>query len=294
MALINFDCPECGHNLEVDEGGSGFIVKCPECGNPLQIPALPRSRRIRKVAIAVATLLAIVLLFALNLLFWSQNRDLRQQVADLQPLGAALQQAQALSMRQDGELAKLKSDLAAIKLPEPGALSDAALAAIEEAEVLSRELEASSRKLLESSPNERSAILREHMRKLVESSKNGLPAAPVISDAGPGRGVQGRQIVFPVLPGPDGQVLRENAEITGVEDDKVSVKFAGGTATYLLTELHPGVAAYLPVDPLLVLPRKQWGSEVVRVQQTLNAARDEQIKQLREAIQALLPAEEAK
>ena len=23
MALINFDCPECGHNLEVDEGGAG-------------------------------------------------------------------------------------------------------------------------------------------------------------------------------------------------------------------------------------------------------------------------------
>ena len=98
MSLINFDCPECGHNLEVDEGGSGFIVKCPECGNPLQIPELPRSRRIRKVAVAVLTLFAIAALFAINVRFWSQKRDLQQQVADLQPLGAALQQAQALSL----------------------------------------------------------------------------------------------------------------------------------------------------------------------------------------------------
>ena len=292
MSLINFDCPECGHNLEVDEGGSGFIVKCPECGNPLQIPELPRSRRIRKVAVAVLTLLAIVALFAINVRFWLQKRDLQQQVADLQPLGAALQQAQTLSLEQEGEIAALKKALSEVKVPEPGALADAALDAIEEAESLARELEAASRKLLESNANERSALLRDHMRKLVEASKNGLPAAPVITDAGPGRGLQGRQIVFPILPGPDGQILRENAEITGVEDDKVSVKFAGGTATYVLTELHPGVAAFLPVDPLLVLPRKQWGSEVIRVLETLNARRDQQIAQLREAIQAQLPAEE--
>ena len=42
MSLINFDCPECGHNLEVDERGAGFIIKCPACANPLQIPDLPR------------------------------------------------------------------------------------------------------------------------------------------------------------------------------------------------------------------------------------------------------------
>ena len=62
MALINFDCPECGHNLEVDEGGAGFIVKCPECGNPLQIPELPRARRVVKVAMATATVLIVFLL----------------------------------------------------------------------------------------------------------------------------------------------------------------------------------------------------------------------------------------
>ena len=41
MAFINFDCPECRHNLEVDERGAGFIVKCPECQEPIQIPDMP-------------------------------------------------------------------------------------------------------------------------------------------------------------------------------------------------------------------------------------------------------------
>jgi len=290
MSLINFDCPECGHNLEVDERGAGFIIKCPECGNPLQIPDLPRSHRIRKIAVAVATLLAIVLLFAINIVFWFQTQALQKQVAELRPFADALQEAQALSMQQEGEIAQLKKSLAETKVPEAGALADAALAAIDEAESLSRELDATTRRLLESSPDDRTALLRAQMRKLVDAARNSLPAAPVITDAGAGRGIQGRQIVFPVLPGPDGQPLRENAEVTGIEDDKVSVKFAGGTATYTLTELHPGVAAFLPVDPLLVLSRKQWGSEVVRIQQTLNAQRDQQIAQLRDAIQAQLPA----
>jgi hypothetical protein len=292
MALINFDCPECGHNLEVDEGGAGFIVKCPECGNPLQIPDLPRSRRYRKIAVAIATFLAIVFLFAVNLLLWSQKRDAQQQVADLQPLGEALQRAQGLSMQQEGEIAKLKKALSEVKVPEPGALADAALDAIEEAESLARELESALLKLLENSTPERSALLREDMRKRVDAAKNGLPAPPILTDAGPGRGIQGRQIVFPVLPGPEGQTLRENAEVIGVDGDKVSVKFPGGTATYALTELHPGVAAFLPVDPLLVLPRKQWSSEVVRIQQTINARRDQRLAQLRAAIQAQLPPEE--
>ena len=61
MALINFDCPECGHNLEVDEGGAGFIVKCPECGNPLQIPELPKSRRY--LIISLCVLFAILLIW---------------------------------------------------------------------------------------------------------------------------------------------------------------------------------------------------------------------------------------
>ncbi len=72
MALINFDCPECGHNLEVDEGGAGFIVKCPECDNPLKIPPLPRQRRYRKYMFAGATLLTIALLLGANLWLHTQ------------------------------------------------------------------------------------------------------------------------------------------------------------------------------------------------------------------------------
>lgn len=291
MSLINFDCPECGHNLEVDERGSGFIVKCPECSNPLQIPDLPRSRRYRKIAVAVLTLMAIVALCAINVVFWLQTQALHAQVVELQPLGAALQQAQAISMQQESEIAALKRELAAIPVPEAGALADAALAAIAEAEALSRELEKTAGRLLETSGFERARLLRADMSNRVEAAKVSLPSAPIITDAGPGRGIRGQIIVFPSLPGPDGQTLRENAEVTGVDDDKVSVKFSGGTATYALTELHPGVAAFLPVDPLLVLPQKQWGAEVFRIQQTLNAKRDQQIAQLREAIEARLPAE---
>ena len=290
MALINFDCPECGHNLEVDEGGSGFIVKCPECGNPLQIPELPKSRRLRKVAAATATLVAIILLFGINLVLWFHARELAQDVAQLKPLGAALQQAQAISMAQEAEIARLKTELSGQQLPDVAALGQAALAAVAETESLARELEGASRRLLENSAAERTALLRADMRKRVEAAKNSLPAAPQIADVGPGQGVQGREIVFPVLPGPDGQVLRENAKVVGIDGDKVSVTFAGGTATYALSELHPGVAAYLPVDPLLVLAKRQWGAEVFRVHQTLQAARDQKIAQLRDAIQAQLPA----
>ena len=291
MALINFDCPECGHNLEVDERGAGFIVKCPECGNPLQIPELPKSRRVQKIAVAVATLVAIILLFGINLFLWSRAENLKKEVANLKPLTEAIQRAQAISMTQDTEIARLKQELAGVQHPDTAALAQAALAAVDEAEGLARELENTSRRLLESNASERTGLLRDHMRKLVAAAKTGLPAQPVVTDVGPGQGVQGRQIVFPILPGPDGQVLRQNAEVTAVDGDKVSVKFAGGTATYALTELHPGVAAFLPVDPLLALPRSQWGAEAVRVHQTMNAERDQKIAQLRETVQAQIPAE---
>ena len=38
MADIIFNCPKCGHNLEVDEAGAGLTVPCPECSQPIQIP----------------------------------------------------------------------------------------------------------------------------------------------------------------------------------------------------------------------------------------------------------------
>lgn len=294
MALINFDCPECGHNLEVDERGAGFIIKCPECGNPLQIPELPRSRRMWKVATAVATLAALLLLLAANLYFWTQNQKLRRQVdAEGRDFAQVIQKAQALAMDQDQKIQGLTADLAALQnqIQAENSLAAAALDAIAEAESLAKELEKTSREFLDNHAGARTALLRGHMAKVVETAKNSLPAAPVITEVEPGQGVQGRLIVFPVLPGPDGQKLRENAEVTGVEDDKVSVKFAGGTATYSLTELHPGVAAYLPVDPLLALERNKWAATVRHVHQMANARRDEHLAQLRSAIETRLPAE---
>ncbi len=38
MADINFDCPHCGHNLDVNERGAGLTVACPECSKNIEIP----------------------------------------------------------------------------------------------------------------------------------------------------------------------------------------------------------------------------------------------------------------
>jgi len=193
-------------------------------------------------------------------------------------------------MAQGAELERLQGELAAPPEQDSAALAQAALAAVAETEELSRELGRVGQRLLENSPEDRLRLLRGHMAKLVQAAKNDLPAAPVVTDVGPGQGVQGRKIVFPVLPGPDGQELRKNAVVAGVEGDKVSVLFEGGTATYLLSELHPGVAAFLPVDPLQALPRRQRDAEVARVFQTQQAERDEKIAQLRAAVETQLPA----
>ncbi len=239
---------------------------------------------------AVAILLAIVALFAVNFLLWSSSKKTDRELVQMQQVfSETVQKSQSLSMLQEKKIKNLSAALTEAKIARRGALTDAALAAIEEAESLSSELETATGKLIENSPADRTALLRADMRERVDAAKNSLPSAPTITETEPGKGVQGRLIVFAALPGPDGQVLRENAEVTGVSDDKVAVKFPGGTATYVLTELHPGVAAYLPVDPLLVLPRKQWNAEVYRIQQTLNARRDERIAELREAIQTQIP-----
>lgn len=292
MALINFDCPECGHNLEVDERGAGFIVKCPECGNPLQIPDLPPARRWTRLASAVFVFVTLIVLFAATAWFARQTRALREDLADQQAAFSELQEgAQAAALGQEAEIARLRTAVTEARLEASDALVQAALDAMDEAESLARELEKTSRQFLDNHAGERTALLREHMFQVVEAARNSLPAAPVLTDVGPGRGIQGRQIVFPVLPGPEGQPLRENAEITAVEDDKVFVRFAGGSATYSLEELHPGVAAYLPVDRLLVLPRRQWAGEVLRVHQMQSARRDERLAQLRQAIESRLPPE---
>lgn len=293
MALINFDCPECGHNLEVDEGGAGFIVKCPECDNPLKIPPLPRQRRYRKYMFAGATLLTIALLLGANLWLHTLAQKIKQRLQSTESaLAQNIEQNQALIMAQDSQLAALKTDFARVSAAVQAntALGQAALAAIGAAEELAHELEVTTTALLRSSTNEQVRLLREDMAKRIEAAKNSLPASPKISDLPPGQGIQGRLIIFPVLPGLEGQKLRENAEVTGIEDGRVSVRFPGGTATYRLTELHPGVAAYLPVDPVLVLPRKQWAGEVSRIHQTLAARRDQHLNELRAAIEDNLPA----
>ena len=193
-------------------------------------------------------------------------------------------------MAQGAEIQRLQGELAAQPQHDPAALGQAALAAVAETEQLARELDGVGQRLLENSVEDRLRLLRTHMAKVVQAAKNDLPVPPVITDVGPGQGVQGRKIVFPVLPGPDGQELRKNAVVGGVDGEKVSVLFEGGTATYLLSELHPGVAAFLPVDPLLVLPRRQREAETIRVHQLLQAERDQKIAQLRAAIEAHLPA----
>lgn len=292
MALINFDCPECGHNLEVDSRGAGFIVKCPECSNPLQIPDLPPSRRWLRWVSPIVTLLVLVALFGTTAWFVRQTRILRGELADQQQAFTELQQgAQTVALQQEAEIARLNNAVLAAQREASATLVQAALDAMEEAESLAREFEEAAKNFLDNSPVARASLLREHMNRVVEASKNSLPAAPILTDVGPGRGIQGRQIVFPILPGPEGQSLRENAEITAIDDDKVSVRFAGGSATYALSELHPGVAAYLPVDRLLVLPRRQWNSEVIRVHQLRTAQRDERLAQLRRAIESRLPTD---
>lgn len=292
MALINFDCPECGHNLEVDEGGSGFIVKCPECDNPLQVPDIPRSHRIRKTVIAAGILLSILLLLGINIHLWLQGNALQKDLEDQQKGFITLsEKAHGLSMKQEAEINRLTLAVEEARLSTESALSSSALDAMDQADDLATELGAVKIRLLEASTAYRMTLLRTHMRKLVEAAKNSLPSGPIISDAGAGRGINGQKIIFPILPGPDGQTLRENAAIMGVEEDKVSVSFPGGSATYTLSELHPGVAAYLPVDPVLVLPRKQWGPEVIRIQQMLNAQLDEHLAHLRTAVETLLSAE---
>ena len=40
MADVTFDCPECSHNLIVDEQATGMVVPCPECGTQIRVPAL--------------------------------------------------------------------------------------------------------------------------------------------------------------------------------------------------------------------------------------------------------------
>jgi len=38
MSDLAFDCPECAHNLIVDEQAVGLVIACPECGTQVRVP----------------------------------------------------------------------------------------------------------------------------------------------------------------------------------------------------------------------------------------------------------------
>ena len=48
MPDINFDCPVCGHNLEVSEKGAGMTVPCPECSNTITAIVVPHDAELKR------------------------------------------------------------------------------------------------------------------------------------------------------------------------------------------------------------------------------------------------------
>ena len=54
MADLNFDCPECSHNLIVDAQAAGLVVACPECGTQIRVPALDAETGIAGEPVRVA------------------------------------------------------------------------------------------------------------------------------------------------------------------------------------------------------------------------------------------------
>ena len=35
MPDVQFDCPKCGQNLNIDEGGAGMALQCPGCSKDI-------------------------------------------------------------------------------------------------------------------------------------------------------------------------------------------------------------------------------------------------------------------
>lgn len=296
MAFINFDCPECGHNLEVDERGAGFIVKCPECNEPIQIPDMPGEvSGIRRHARAIAA--AAVIAVLAGAAAWgayacraasarasaaeAEAADLRDRLEDASEqleLRLAAQQIQQKDKTQD-------------RIDE---LEDLVHGILDRATGYLRALDDVETRLIENSKRDQEAIVRADVRERLEEAKAALPAAPEFGDAEAGRGLQnsGRTLLFPALVGAKGQTLRENAEITGIDGDQVSVRFGGGTATYRLSELHPGIVAYLPaVDPVLLVPPVQRKAEALRLHQIEAARRAEELAAAAHDIDIALHAE---
>ncbi len=43
MAFLNFDCPECGQNLEIDDSWTGQEITCPKCDRTISVPGINQS-----------------------------------------------------------------------------------------------------------------------------------------------------------------------------------------------------------------------------------------------------------
>ena len=295
MAFINFDCPECGHNLEVDERGAGFIVKCPECQEPIQIPDMPAEETpsfLRRHGRTIAEAVLFAALAAAAGWFFtrggaaadradraeSEVASLRQQLAETTNLMQARLDARDMQHRD-----KARDGIAVI--------DDLVRRLADQSAQYLRALDAAEVRLLENSKRDQEIVVRAAMKDRLEDAKLFLRQPPVEQDAEAGRGLlnRGTTLTFPVLLGADGQPLRENAEVTGIEGDQVSVRFAGGSATYRLKDLHPGVVAFLPaVDPLLLVPPQQRKAEALRLHQIRAAARTEELAAIEHEIDVAL------
>lgn len=288
MPYINFDCPECGHNLEVDERGAGFIVKCPECNNPLQIPEIPVERKRRKLWFHIFMVLVAAALVVTNLGLWMFARQMEAKAKEVDGLQEALAQAQFINMEQAEQWDRLVEEVETAQESRPETLPDVIQELLSEAIGLTQQVNSLSEGYVQSNPNARTALLREHMREAVQVATNDI-TPPIFTDTAPDKGIQGRLIVFPELLSSGGTVLHTNATITEIDGDKISVQFDAGAASYKLSALHPGIAAYLPVDPLLALPQNQWTAEARRILKMQQTRRDERMEELRHQLLGALP-----
>ena len=296
MAFINFDCPDCGHNLEVDERGAGFIVKCPECQEPIQIPDMPTEAGPLRAHIK-AILLGVAAIVVIAAAAWGVHayRGVAARADAAEKEVASLRdQLEEAADRLEVQLQTQKIQHRSSAREQMDALDNVTHRLLDQANAYLRSLDDAERRLVESSKHEQEILVRADMKERLEEAKEALPLPPEFGDAEAGRGLQnsGRTLVFPVLLGANGKPLRENAEITSVNGDEVSVRFEGGGATYRLAELHPGVAAYLPaVDPVLLVPPVRRKPEALRLHQLRCARRAEELAAIGQELDEALFAE---
>lgn len=296
MAFINFDCPECGHNLEVDERGAGFIVKCPECQEPIQIPDMPvEAGPVRAHAKTIVLGIAAILVVAAAAWGVHANRTATARAEAAETEVASLRdQLEEAADRLEVQLQTQKIQQRSNTREQLDALDNVTHRLLDQANAYLRALDEAERRLVESNKHEQEILVRADMKERLEEAKDALPLPPVFGDAEAGRGLQnsGHTLVFPVLLGANGKPLRENAEITSINGDEVSVRFEGGGATYRLAELHPGVAAYLPaVDPVLLVPPVRRKPEALRLHKLRCARRAEELAAIGQELDAALFAE---